>query len=186
MSTEGRLKVGEQAPEFSAQTLAGQAVSLAEQRGRPVWLAFFRYAACPLCNFRIHQLLSIWPQQFADRGFTMYGVFQSPGRKLDGLVQRHDPPFEIISDPDLELYAQYRLEKSMKGAFGPDVRAAIGGARQAGIPIVQPWDGPAHRVPADFLIDKHGMIQQAFYGENIAQHIPFEDVSRFLDGQQAS
>ena len=148
-----------------------------------MWLAFFRYAACPLCNFRVHQLLSVWSKNFSDRKFTMLGVFQSPGRKLDGLVKRHDPPFKIVSDPALALYAEYRLESSMKGAFGKDVRAGLAGASKAGIPIVRPWDGPAHRVPADFLIDSHGMIQNAFYGENIAQHIPFEQVTDFLDAQ---
>ncbi|MEM7155895.1 MAG: redoxin domain-containing protein [Myxococcota bacterium] len=183
MPGENRLKVGQQAPEFSVETIDGKPVSLTELRGGPVWLAFFRYAACPLCNFRIHQLLSIWPKAFAGRNFTMLGVFQSPGRKLDGLVKRHDPPFNIISDTKLELYAEYQLETSMKGAFGKQVREVIGGASKVGIPIVQPWDGPALRVPADFLIDSHGMIQQAFYGENIAQHIPFEDVSNFLEAQ---
>lgn len=178
-----RLKVGEQAPDFVAETLDGSKVSLSEHRGRPVWLAFFRYAACPLCNFRVHQLLSVWPKAFAGHDFVMYGIFQSPARKLEGLVKRHDPPFQIISDPEMELYQMYRLEASMKGAFGADTRAALKGARKAGIPIVRPWDGPASRVPADFLIDPHGMIQRAFYGENIAQHIPFEEVSAFLETQ---
>lgn len=183
MVTDGRLKIGEQAPEFSTETLSGETVNLAAYRGQPVWLAFFRYAACPLCNFRVHQLLSVWPKNFADRDFVMLGVFQSPARKLEGLVKRHDPPFQIISDPKMVLYADYRLEKSMKDAMGAEVRAAMKGATKAGIPLVRPWDGPAHRVPADFLIDKHGMIQNAFYGENIAQHIPFEEVTTFLAGQ---
>ncbi len=181
---DNRLKVGEQAPAFSTETLDGSVVTLDGLQGTPVWLAFFRYAACPLCNFRVHQLLSVWPQNFAERKFVMLGVFQSPARKLEGLVKRHEPPFKIVSDPEMSLYTEYRLENSMRSAMGKDVRAALVGAGKAGIPIVRPWDGPAHRVPADFLIDSSGMIQHAFYGENIAQHIPFEDVSRFLDAQR--
>lgn len=184
MAETNRLKVGDQAPEFEIETLDGSTVSLSEHRGKPVWLAFFRYAACPLCNFRVHQLLSVWPKSFADRNFLMLGVFQSPGRKLEGLVKRHDPPFKVVSDPKMDLYAKYHLERSMSGLMGKDVRAALKGAAKAGIPLVAPWDGPATRVPADFLIDGHGMIQHAFYGENIAQHIPFDDVSSFLDGQR--
>jgi len=178
-----RLKVGEQAPGFEIETLDGTNASLSEMRGQPVWLAFFRYAACPLCNFRVHQLLSVWTQHFAGRKFAMLGIFQSPSRKLEGLLKRHDPPFKIVSDPALELYAAYNLEASMRGALGKDVRQSMVGAAKAGIPLVRPWDGPAHRVPADFLIDAHGMIQNAFYGENIAQHIPFEEVVEFLDAQ---
>ena len=183
MAGKNRLKVGQQAPEFSVETIDGKPVSLSELRGGPVWLAFFRYAACPLCNFRIHQLLSIWPQAFSGRNFKMFGVFQSPGRKLEGLVKRHDPPFGIISDTKLELYTEYRLETKMKDAFGKEVREVIGKSRKEGMQIVHIPDGPPSRVPADFLIDQHGMIQNAFYGENIAQHIPFEDVSNFLEAQ---
>lgn len=184
MAESNRLKVGEQAPDFEVETLDGTKVSTSELRGKPVWLAFFRYAACPLCNFRVHQLLSVWPKTFADRDFVMLGVFQSPSRKLEGLVKRHDPPFKIVSDPGLELYAKYHLEKSMAGFMGKDMREGMKGAAAAGIPLLRPWDGPATRVPADFLIDAHGMIQHAFYGENIAQHIPFEDVSTFLEAQR--
>ncbi|MEM9462801.1 MAG: redoxin domain-containing protein [Myxococcota bacterium] len=181
MGERKKLQVGDQAPDFTADTLDGNAVTLSDMRGQLVWLAFFRYAACPLCNFRVHQLLSVWAKTFSQRKFVMLGVFQSPGRKLEGLVKRHDPPFKIISDPNMELYARYYLEASLRGALSKDVRRVLAGASKASIPIVTPWDGPPHRIPADFLLDSHGMIKQAFYGENIAQHIPFEDVTSFLD-----
>ncbi len=177
-----RLKVGQQAPDFTVETLDGETIRLSSLQGKPVWLAFFRWAACPLCNLRIHQLTSIWPRSFSVRDFVMLAVFQSPPRKLEGLVERYSPPpFKVISDPDLELYSLYKLERSFKGLFSKDVREAIAGAHKEGIPLMRPWDGPANRVPADFLIDRHGMIRQAFYGENMAQHIPFESVSSFLE-----
>jgi peroxiredoxin Q/BCP len=176
-----KLQVGHQAPDFTVEALSGETITLSALQGKPVWLAFFRYAACPLCNLRIHQLSSTWASSFASRNFTMLAVFQSPPRKLEGLVERYSPPpFKVICDPELELYAKYHLDCSMKGALGGEVRGKLMEARKAGIPIVKPWDGPASRVPADFLIDRHGMIRQAFYGENIGQHIPFESVSSFL------
>ena len=178
-----RLGAGERAPDFQAQTMDGTTVRLSDYRGKPLWLAFFRYARCPLCNFRIHELVSQWAQTFAERDFTMVGVFQSPPDGLKGLMERHDPPFTVVPDPELKLYTDYRLETSMSGAMGADVRHALAGARKAKIPILHTWDGPVTRVPADFLIDGDGIIQQAFYGENIAQHIPFEDVTRFLDAR---
>lgn len=175
-----RLAPGAEAPDFTAKTVDGEEVTLSSHRGKPVWLAFFRYAMCPLCNFRIHQLIQVWPAQFAGRGFTMLGVFQSPPRKLEGLVERHDPPFKVIADPEMDLYAKYRLETRWGGAFGKDTREAMKGASGAGIPLLKAWDGPPHRVPADFLIAPDGSIREVFYGENIAQHIPFETVEGFL------
>jgi peroxiredoxin len=171
---------GDLAPDFSATRLDGAPVTLGEHRGRPVWLAFFRWAQCPLCNFRIHQLLSVWDKTFGGTDLTMLGVFQSPAAKLEGLVERHKPPFIPIPDPDMLLYQQYGLGTSMKGLLGPQVRAALSGARAQGIPVVGPWDGPALRTPADLLIDREGVVRVSFYGENIADHIPFERVSEFL------
>lgn len=181
MSENNRLQVGQQAPDFTVETLDGQTITLSELRGKPVWLAFFRYAACPLCNLRIHQLTSVWGRLFAPRDFVMLAVFQSPARKLEGLLERYSPPFKVICDPELELYASYKLDRSLKGALSGEVRRALIEASKAGIPIVRPWDGPADRVPADFLIDRDGMIRRVFYGENIAQHIPFDSVSSFLE-----
>lgn len=180
--TEGsRLAPGADAPDFTAKTVEGEELKLSDYRGTPVWLAFFRYAMCPLCNFRIHQLMQVWPKQFAHRGFTMLGIFQSPARKLEGLVERHHPPFKVISDADLDIYTKYRVEKKWSGSFGKDTREAMKGASGAGIPLVRAWDGPPNRVPADFLVDEDGLIHDVFYGENIAQHIPFEQVEGFLN-----
>jgi peroxiredoxin Q/BCP len=179
--SSSRLMPGTEAPDFTAKTVDGSALTLSDHRGGPVWLAFFRYAMCPLCNFRIHQLLQLWPGKFASRGITMIGVFQSPARKLEGLVARHNPPFVVISDPELQLYTKYSVEAKWAGAFGKATRAALRGAAGAGIPLIKPWDGPPHRVPADFLLDGNGTIREVFYGENIADHIPFEQVEAFLD-----
>ncbi len=180
MTTPTRPLEGEPAPNFTAAGLDGAPVSLGEHRGRPVWLAFFRWATCPLCNFRIHQLLSIWDRTFGGTDLVMLGVFQSPAAKLEGLVERHKPPFIPIPDPEMVLYQQYGLGTSMKGLLGSQVRAAIAGAREQKIPIVGPWDGPALRTPADLLIDRDGIVRVSFYGENIADHIPFERVSEFV------
>lgn len=31
-------------------------------------------------------------------------------------------------------------------------------------------------LPADFLVDEQGVIRQAYYGEDIGDHLPFEAV----------
>jgi len=177
---QDRFGVGEIAPDFTAMQLDGSPVRLRDFAGKNVWLAFFRWAQCPLCNFRIHELLALWSQKFASDQLVMLGVFQSPAAKLQGLVERHKPPFVPIPDPEMTLYETYRLGTSMKGLLGEEVRRAIAGARKEGYPIVGAWDGPAFRAPADFLIDGNGVIRVAYYGENIADHIPFDQVVDYM------
>ena len=39
-------------------------------------------------------------------------------------------------------------------------------------------------MPADFLIERGGVVKDAFYGRHIADHIPLKRVKRFLDDNQ--
>lgn len=179
-----RLSPGNDAPEFSTKSLRGDPIQLSALKSKPVWLAFFRFASCPLCNLRVHQIVGEW-SRFSERDVTVLGVFQSPPKKLEEYVAKQNPPFTLIADPEMDLYRLYGVEASAKGLLSADVPKGMVGAAKVGLPLVRPWQGPATRIPADFLIDRDGKVHTAFYGTNIAEHIPFEDVERFLDAVQA-
>ncbi|MCR9160380.1 MAG: peroxiredoxin family protein [Nannocystaceae bacterium] len=171
-----RLEAGTNAPDFEAITLTGHRIQLDQLRGRLVWLSFYRYAACPLCCYRVHELLSVWEETFASLDIVSLTVWQSPEAKLNEVLERYQPPFELISDPGLQIYEAYGIEKGITKVFGKEVFQGVAGAFKAGIPVARPWDGPATRRPADFLIAPDGTIDVAFYGENVGQMIPFDDV----------
>jgi thioredoxin-dependent peroxiredoxin len=174
-----RLSPGTTVPEFVVDTLDGSRFDLAALRGQPVWLAFFRFATCPLCNLRIHQMKAVWPRYAGRVGFL--GVFQSPKSRFEGTTLK-EVPFTIAADPELHLYQRFGLEKSVLGLVHPKVAVAGMEALRAGIPMqaTGPKDGGALRVPGDFLIDRHGTLQVARYGAHISDHIPFDDVDAFL------
>jgi len=171
-----RLEVGTLAPEFQATTVTGEEISLSSLHGKQVWISFFRYAACPLCCFRIHELITQWEEKFRPTGIELLTVWQSPPEKLQEIVERYNPPFPLITDPELTLYHQYQVEKGMLGVAGKEVFSGMNSARKAGIPLVRGWDGPPTRRPADFLIGRDGTVEVAFYGENVGQMIPLDDV----------
>jgi peroxiredoxin len=174
---------GQPAPDFSATALDGSVVELARLRGQPVWLAFFRWAACPFCNYRIHELIAQWERRFSKHRFTMLGVFQSPADRCQAALGSKQLPFALLPDPDMGLYRLYQIESGVRGMLSLDVPKTMLAARRQGIPIITPTEGPATRIPADFLIDATGIIRVAFYGRNITEHIPFEDVERFIEAQ---
>ena len=157
-------------------SLTKEPVHLSRLRGRRVWLSFYRYAACPLCCYRVHELLSVWDTMFRDLGIVSLTVWQSGEDTLRDVLDRYQPPFAMISDPTLQLYEAYSVEKGLAKVLGKEVFSGMAGAFKAGIPVVRPWEGPATRRPADFLISPQGNIDVAFYGENVGQMIPFEDV----------
>lgn len=171
-----RLEVGALAPDFDSRTLAGAPVRLSDFRGHPVWLSFYRYASCPLCCFRVHELITMWDATFRDLGILSLTVWQSRPETLQAVAERYEPPFELISDPDLRLYEKYKVEKGLTKVFGKEVFTGLAGAYKSGIPVVRAWEGPPTRRPADFLISPQGVIDVAFYGENVAQMVPFDDV----------
>lgn len=76
-----RLKTGDQAIPFSADTIDGKTISLAEFAGKPLLLRFYRYASCPMCNLRIRDFAQHYPQLHA-RGLEVVAVFHSPARNI--------------------------------------------------------------------------------------------------------
>lgn len=182
MKMRQHLDAGVPAPVFEAGSLGGlQRINLQDYRGRRVLLSFYRYASCPLCNLRVHELAArceAWQAQ----GLDLLAVFQSPEEKLRQYVGRQSLPFPLIPDPEERLYAQYGVGHSWGGFLKawalrlPEIgRSVIGhGFRPGSV------EGSIHRVPADFLIDREGTIAMAYYGRDIGDHMPLQQIERFV------
>lgn len=172
-----RLKVGQAAPDFEIQDTAGVRHSLAGYKGRNLLLSFYRYASCPLCNQRVNRL-SNWLSTRREEDFDVLAVFESPGERIRQYVGQQEPLFPLIPDPERRLYQLYRVESSWLKyvlAAGPFLGSLLRGYRTGRA------DGDKALVPADFLIDKNGIIQTAFYGRHIGDHLPLKKIDRFLD-----
>ena len=178
------LGQGETAPDFIVTTLRGETVQLSKLRGTPVWLGFFRFASCPLCNYRVHIMVEEW-SRFLGRDFRMLAVFQSPAHRLEEFVAKEKPPFDLIADPSMQLYTLYGLETSWAAGMSGGVLAVVSKARNIGKPIIAPIDGPPHRVPGDYLIDREGTITTVYRGKDLADHVPLETALAFLEANGA-
>ena len=174
-----RLLAGARAPECSFVTLRGEDVALEALRGGPIWLSFSRFAACPLCNYRLHQVIGEWERRFAPTGLRHFAFFQSPPEKLRDYVEVQRPPFDLVADPTMEVYRTFRVEQSLAKTFALAALPVAVAAVREGFVIPAGPDGPITRVPADFLIDGEGVIRVARYGESIVDHIPLDRVAEF-------
>ena len=173
------LKAGNVAPEFTAHTWKNEPVTLSDHRGRKVWLAFFRYASCPLCNLRVNDMIKRYDELSA-AGLDILCVFQSPPDNMAKYVASQEPPFPLISDPTESLYSTYQLRSSALAFGSPKNLGRLAEAAGRGfVPSVH-VDGTKTRIPADFLIGEDGVMQDVFYGKVIADHIPFERVEAFV------
>ncbi|HET9959467.1 MAG TPA: redoxin domain-containing protein [Polyangiaceae bacterium] len=175
-----RLVPGLRAPSFVIKALTGQTYTLEQLRGELVWLAFFRFATCPLCNLRVHQLVDEWERTFAGK-IHLFAIFQSPKERFTNYVSKYEPPFELVSDVELALYQQFGVETRISATLHPKVATTLLEARRADIPLFDgPKDGGSFRVPADFLIDRNGVLRVCRYGEHLADSIASPDVLTFI------
>lgn len=171
-----RLKVGQAAPDFKVRDIYDELHSLNRYRGQKLLLSFYRYASCPLCNQRVHRL-SKRVTKWREMGLAILAVFESPEERIRQYVGRQEPPFPLIPDPERALYNQYGVESSWFKyvlAAGPFLGSLLRGFRPG------KTDGKKALVPADFLIDPAGIIQTAFYGRHIGDHVPVETIEIFL------
>lgn len=174
-----RLQPGQPAPAFTVSDFNGRAISLTDLRGKKVMLSFYRYASCPFCNLRVHQLrqnAAAWET----RGLLMLAVFQSPAASIRDYAIGETVEFPIIPDPDRALYKTYGVETSWAAFAKSGLRAAdIAKATLKGF-LPGKVEGDMNRVPADFLIDEQGIIRTAFYGKDIGDHLDLAIVEQFI------
>ncbi|WP_196157384.1 peroxiredoxin [Reinekea sp. G2M2-21] len=166
---------------FATKDVYGKALSLQELKGKKVILSFFRDAACPFCNFRVYEFThkyKAWQQQ----GIEVIAVFSSPANEVREHVARYPRPFRLVSDPDLSIYNKYGVEKSASALWKALLfrfPRILKGIMKGGRPKPNPH---VTLVPADFLINEKGQIEDTWYGRNTSDHIPLERIDAFIKG----
>ncbi len=178
-----RIQPGQPAKNFSTEDISGNAITLTDYAGRSVMLSFYRYAACPLCNLRVHHLIQ-HHASFLERNLNLVAVFQSPPESIRRYVGRQNIPFPVIADPERNLYRLYGVESSWPGFIRGSLRLSmVTSALMKGF-LPGKMEGIKSMVPADFLIGPDSTIRVAYYGGDIGDHLPIEQINEWLDRSQ--
>ncbi|MDT8446378.1 MAG: peroxiredoxin-like family protein [bacterium] len=175
-----RLQPGDYAPPIDLPSFEGTPFNLQANRGRWLLLSFYRYASCPFCNLRIHNL-SKESARLKGLGLDLVAVFQSPEAKVREHAGGRNLTYPILCDPTEDLYRQYGVETSWAGFFGgmmlkmPKMFNAFFKGYLPGS-----MEGHINRMPADFLIAPDGTIRLAYYGSDLADHLSLNEVIQVL------
>jgi thioredoxin-dependent peroxiredoxin len=156
-----RIEAGTVAPRIQLPCLNGSAFDTQSLRGRPYLLGFFRFAGCPFCNMRLQSLVERFESYPGD--FTVAAVFDSPVENLALHTRRHNARFPILADESNQYYGEYGVERSLMGvARGIATRLStlIRPTLKGYIPMRVKRSMTT--MPANFLIDADGIIQQAY------------------------
>jgi peroxiredoxin Q/BCP len=144
-----QLKPGDQAPSFDLVDQQGQAVKLADFKGKKVLLFFYPKALTSGCT---KQACSVRDArtELVDLGVAALGISPDQVDLQKKFDTKHSLGFPLLSDPDHAVAAAYGVwgEKSMYGK------------KYEGI------------IRSAFLLDENGMIIQAWYKVSPEQTVP--------------
>lgn len=143
------LKVGDIAPDFTAETDGGGSVKLSDLRGKKVVLYFYpknHTPGCTLeaCSFRDAE------GEFEARNAVILGASADKVKSHDGFKSKHKLPFTLVSDRD----------HSIAEAFGVWREKKLFGRKYMGM------------VRSTFVIDEAGRIDAAFDRVKVLGHVP--------------
>lgn len=104
------LRVGDAAPNFRATAVggkygAGQEVTLADFRGKPLVLYFYPKDDNPGCTAQACGLRDAW-KEVKDRA-VIFGVSVDPAKSHTRFIEKFQLPFPLLSDPAHEMVKTY-------------------------------------------------------------------------------
>ena len=170
-----RIQSGQTAPDFEVRDIFGNPFLLMDFKGKKLLLSFYRYASCPLCNLRVHQLIERYPDLTA-KGLHLLAFFQSPIESIRRYVGKQGAPFPIIADPGHIVYRAYGVETSWAGFIKGSLRLnKVASAAGKGY-FPGKMEGNKSLVPADFLIGPDLIVKNAYYGSDISDHMPIQEI----------
>jgi len=107
------VAVNDRAPDFSLQSDSGEDYQLAEHKGERVLLVFYPGDNTPVCTRQLCEYRD-GIESFANLGVSVVGISSDDLESHQAFRSKHDLPFVLLSDPDLEVAKLY----GCKGALG--------------------------------------------------------------------
>lgn len=161
MAMDGQPEIGTKAPQFSLMGTGGKKVELKDFIGRKHLVIYFypkdSTPGCTVeaCGFRDEY------GQFEELETVVLGVSKDTMESHESFSSKHDLPYLLLSDPDIEVCKAY-------GVFGTK---SVMGREFLGI----------HRTT--FVIDKTGTIRQIYPSIKVREHAT--EVLQFVKQQLA-
>jgi peroxiredoxin Q/BCP len=100
------LEVNDQAPDFTLDDEAGNAFSLSEHRGEMLLLVFYPGDDTPVCTRQLCDYRD-GIEAFNGLDVRVVGISKDDAESHRAFKQKHQLPFTLLSDPDLEVADLY-------------------------------------------------------------------------------
>jgi thioredoxin-dependent peroxiredoxin len=107
------VREGDNAPDFTLSSDAGEEVTLSSLRGRPVVLYFYPKDDTPGCTAQACGIRDAYGE-FEQAGAIVLGVSPDSVKKHVKFKDKYDLPFTLLADPEHELAERYGVWNEKK------------------------------------------------------------------------
>ncbi len=142
------LEIGDKAPAFSLPTNGGGKLSLKDLKGKKAVIYFYPKDMTPGCTTEANDFKDRI-KDFGKAGAVVVGVSKDSVTRHDKFVEKHDLPFQLVSDED----------GTMCEAFGVWQEKKLYGRTFLGI------------VRATFVIDEKGKVRAVWPKVKVKGHV---------------
>ena len=162
-----KIKVGDKAPVFKAESYNAGIVDLEELIGKQkVVLIFSRYFGCPICQLDSKELIERL-HEIEEKGANVLYITQSSKKIAEEMIEKRNISFPVIPSPQEDkktftFYKEYGLGMMSMGAV-TKVPGKLKAAKKEGIEHGE-YEGWEKQSPGQFIIDEEGKIIHAQKG----------------------
>lgn len=178
-----KLQKNAKAPNIIATDISDKKINLTEFAGaKKVLITFHRYASCPICNFKIRELIKNY-KDLATNGMEIVMFIESSKEKILQSTKGLEIPFYVIPDPKSEYYKIYGVKRN-------SVTAITGFLNKKTRKMLREnWhtegergkdDGYFNRMGADFVVDLNGNIEDLYYGKFLGDGMDIQRVKNMV------
>lgn len=100
------IQVNEKAPDFDLSSADNERFRLSDQAGKRLLLVFYPGDDTPVCTRQLCDYRD-GIEVFSDLGVEVVGISPDDAESHRRFRERHELPFLLLSDPDLEVAARY-------------------------------------------------------------------------------
>ena len=167
------------APDLSISGTDGSPIKLSKLWAqKPLLLAFTRHFGCTQCKEMLSEIVD-GKDRIEGAGLSIAVVTQGSPQAAAEFGKKYAPGLLILSDPSLEAYKAYGLERGTltQVALKPRVWKAIARAKRKGYRLELPPEGQdALQMSGIFIINRSGRVALPYYYDDIADHPPLESL----------
>lgn len=177
-----KITVGSKMPDFTFNTAYESGIKLSDAvstTGKTA-LVFLRYYGCTLCQMDIHNYAKEHAK-IAVTGGKMLVVLQSVPDTIHEQVKPGELPFDIICDPDQELYKLFEIGSMTErpDINDPAVVARFEAMKNSGFSHGK-YEGNEQQLPACFVLSPDLTVTHAHYGSWVGDSPSTDELAALL------